>query len=137
MSCNRNRFLLVLFKKVREEGEGGWVLIWGEEGGLLFERGCLFEEIWHLMNWQAGVNSKLFPNLFVIFLVWNINGEKWNNSTGLKKVLINFATLLKIIFYFCFILSGNSSDQEVCIIKRYSVINWCTKISLNRLFFVN
>ena len=45
MSCHRNRFLLVLFKKVREEREGGWVLIGGGEGGLLFERGCLFEEI--------------------------------------------------------------------------------------------
>ena len=29
MSCHRNRFLLVLFKKVREEREGGWVLIGG------------------------------------------------------------------------------------------------------------
>ena len=46
MSCHRNRFLLVLLKKVREEGEVGWVLIrgGGGEGGLLFERGCLFEE---------------------------------------------------------------------------------------------
>ena len=54
MSCHRNRFLLVLFKKVREEGEGGWVLIWGEEGGLLFERGCLFEEIIMTSNELAG-----------------------------------------------------------------------------------
>ena len=54
MSCYRNRFLLVLFKQVREEGEGGWVLIWGEEGGLLFERGCLFEEIIMTSNELAG-----------------------------------------------------------------------------------
>lgn len=45
MSCHRNRFLLVLFKKVREEGEGGGYSFGGGEGGLLFERGCLFEEI--------------------------------------------------------------------------------------------
>ena len=32
MSCHRNRFLLVLFKKVREEGEVGWVLIRGGGG---------------------------------------------------------------------------------------------------------